>query len=85
MEVPVRGRPETMVMRELSWERGHPCWRFGSEDSPALPGIDPLCGEAATAGDMTVWYLQEDRSRFEEGSLNHGENSHSDPTPAVHG
>ena len=37
------------------------------------------------AGDMTVWYLQEDRSRFEEGSLNHGENSHSDPTPAVHG
>jgi proteasome lid subunit RPN8/RPN11 len=37
------------------------------------------------ATDMTVWYLQEDRSRFEEGSLNHGENSHSDPTPAVHG
>jgi proteasome lid subunit RPN8/RPN11 len=37
------------------------------------------------AADMTVWYLQEDRSRFEEGSLNHGENSHSDPTPAVHG
>jgi proteasome lid subunit RPN8/RPN11 len=40
---------------------------------------------AAAATDMTVWYLQEDRSRFEEGSLNHGENSHSDPTPAVHG
>jgi proteasome lid subunit RPN8/RPN11 len=38
----------------------------------------------AKAGDMTVWYLQEDRSRFEEGSLNHGENSHPDPTPAVH-
>jgi proteasome lid subunit RPN8/RPN11 len=37
------------------------------------------------ATDMTVWYLLEDRSRFEEGSLNHGENSHSDPTPAVHG
>jgi proteasome lid subunit RPN8/RPN11 len=37
------------------------------------------------ATDMTVWYLQEDRSRFEEGSLNHGENSHSDSTPAVHG
>jgi proteasome lid subunit RPN8/RPN11 len=37
------------------------------------------------AGDITVWYLQEDRSRFEEGSLNHGENSHPDPTPAVHG
>ncbi len=40
--------------------------------------------EAANAGDMTVWYLQEDRSRFEEGSLNHGENSHSDAAPAVH-
>jgi proteasome lid subunit RPN8/RPN11 len=37
------------------------------------------------ATDMTVWYLLEDRSRFEEGSLNHGENSHPDPTPAVHG
>jgi proteasome lid subunit RPN8/RPN11 len=36
------------------------------------------------ARDMTVWYLQEDRSRFEEGSLNHGENSHSDTTPALH-
>jgi len=36
------------------------------------------------AADMTVWYLQEDRSRFEEGSLNHGENSHPDPAPAVH-
>ena len=39
---------------------------------------------AGAAGDMTVWYLQEDRSRFEEGSLNHGENSHPDPTAAVH-
>ena len=37
-----------------------------------------------TATDMTVWHLQEDRSRFEEGSLNHGENSHPDPAPAVH-
>jgi proteasome lid subunit RPN8/RPN11 len=36
------------------------------------------------AGDMTVWYLQEDRSRFDEGSLNHGEDSHSHSTPAVH-
>lgn len=40
---------------------------------------------AGVAGDMTVWHLKDDRSRFEEGSLNHGENSHSDPTPAVHG
>jgi proteasome lid subunit RPN8/RPN11 len=48
-------------------------------------GLPGQSGAAAKAGDMTVWYLQEDRSRFEEGSLNHGENSHSDPTPAVHG
>jgi proteasome lid subunit RPN8/RPN11 len=38
----------------------------------------------AKAGLMTVWYLQEDRSRFEEGTLNHGENSHPDPAAAVH-
>jgi proteasome lid subunit RPN8/RPN11 len=36
------------------------------------------------ATDMTVWYLQEDRSRFEEGSLNHGENSDPHPAPSVH-
>jgi len=39
---------------------------------------------AGSAADMTVWYLLEDRSRFEEGSLNHGEDSHSDPAAAVH-
>ena len=40
--------------------------------------------EAGTAGDMTVWYLQDDRSRFLEGSLHHDENSHSDPAQALH-
>ena len=39
---------------------------------------------AGKAEAMTVWYLKDDRASFEEGSLNHGENSHSDPTPAVH-
>lgn len=39
---------------------------------------------SAVAEAMTVWYLLEDRSRFEEGSLNHGENSHPDPAAAVH-
>jgi proteasome lid subunit RPN8/RPN11 len=39
---------------------------------------------AGAAGEMTVWYLQDDRSRFLEGSLHHGENSHSDPAQAVH-
>ena len=51
----------------------------------AADGAAAEGASAATATDMTVWYLQEDRSRFEEGSLNHGENSHSDPAPAVHG
>jgi len=39
---------------------------------------------SAVAEAMTVWYLLEDRSRFEEGSLNHGEDSHSDTAAAVH-
>jgi proteasome lid subunit RPN8/RPN11 len=34
--------------------------------------------------DMTVWWLQEDRSRFEEGVLHGDENSDSDTAPAVH-
>jgi len=38
----------------------------------------------AKAGDMTVWFLKDDRSSFEEGSLHHGENPHPDPAPAVH-
>jgi proteasome lid subunit RPN8/RPN11 len=33
----------------------------------AVPGRS---GEAAKAGDMTVWFLKEDRSEFEEGELN---------------
>ena len=40
---------------------------------------------AGSAGDMTVWYLKDDRSSFEEGSLHHGENSHPDTAQAVHG
>jgi proteasome lid subunit RPN8/RPN11 len=38
-----------------------------------------------SAADMTVWFLKDDRSSFEEGNLHHGENPHSDPAPAVHG
>jgi proteasome lid subunit RPN8/RPN11 len=37
------------------------------------------------AGDMTVWWLKDDRSSFEEGELHHGdENSDSDTAQAVH-
>lgn len=37
------------------------------------------------AGDMTVWFLKDDRSFFEEGELNDDENPDSDAAPAVHG
>jgi proteasome lid subunit RPN8/RPN11 len=37
------------------------------------------------ARDMTVWFLQEDRSSFDEGTLNGDEDSDSDTAPAVHG
>jgi len=37
------------------------------------------------AGDMTVWHLKNDRSSFEEGSLDHGQNPHPDTAQAVHG
>jgi proteasome lid subunit RPN8/RPN11 len=37
------------------------------------------------AGEMTVWWLREDRSSFEEGELHHGdEDSDSDTAPALH-
>ena len=39
---------------------------------------------AGRAGDMTVWWLKDDRSSFEEGGLHHGENSDSDTTQALH-
>src|SRR5439155_20873314 len=39
---------------------------------------------AGRAGDMTVWWLKDDRSTFEEGGLHHGENSDSDTTQALH-
>lgn len=40
---------------------------------------------AGVARDMTVWFLKEDRSSFDEGTLDGDENSDSNPTPAVHG
>ncbi len=41
--------------------------------------------EGAKAGDMTVWYLKDDRSSFEEGNLQHGKNTHPDAAQTVHG
>jgi proteasome lid subunit RPN8/RPN11 len=36
------------------------------------------------ATDLTVWFLKDDRSSFEKGSLHYGENPHPDSAPAVH-
>ena len=40
---------------------------------------------AGAAGDITVWFLKEDRSRFEEGELNGDKNPDSDTASTVHG
>ena len=39
---------------------------------------------AGRAGDMTVWFLREDRSSFEEGELNADENPDPDAAQAEH-
>jgi proteasome lid subunit RPN8/RPN11 len=39
---------------------------------------------SGAAGDMTVWWLKDDRTTFEKGELHGDENSHSDSAPAVH-
>jgi proteasome lid subunit RPN8/RPN11 len=39
---------------------------------------------AGSAADMTVWFLKEDRSSFDEGELHGDENPDSDPAQAVH-
>src|SRR6187431_2186955 len=39
---------------------------------------------AGAAGDMTVWFLKEDRSRFDEGELNADENPDPDSAAALH-
>jgi proteasome lid subunit RPN8/RPN11 len=40
---------------------------------------------SGASGDMTVWFLKEDRSSFDEGELNGDEDSDSDTAAAVHG
>jgi proteasome lid subunit RPN8/RPN11 len=44
--------------------------------------VSVMAGQSA---DMTVWYLKEDRSSFDEGQLIYAENSHPDTAAAVHG
>ena len=57
----------------------------GASAGLARQSADDSSHQGATAGDITVWYLKDDRSSFEEGSLQHGENSHPDTAQAVHG
>jgi proteasome lid subunit RPN8/RPN11 len=40
---------------------------------------------AGTARLMTVWFLKDDRSSFDEGDLNGDENPDPDPAAALHG
>jgi proteasome lid subunit RPN8/RPN11 len=53
-------------------------------DGLARRSADGATAEGAKAGDMTIWYLKDDRTSFEEGSLHHGENSHPDTAQAIH-
>jgi proteasome lid subunit RPN8/RPN11 len=39
---------------------------------------------SGVAGDMTVWWLKDDRSIFEEGELHGDQNPDSDTAPALH-
>jgi proteasome lid subunit RPN8/RPN11 len=40
--------------------------------------------QSGRAADMTVWFLKDDRSTFDEGTLNGDQNSDSHAAPAVH-
>ena len=83
------GRATELGVELLGFYHSHP-------DHPARPSqydldhawptfayiIVAVAQGAAT--DMTVWYLKDDRSSFEEGTLHHGENPHPDTAAAVH-
>lgn len=44
--------------------------------------VSVMAGEAR---DLTVWFLKDDRSTFEEGNLHHGDHPDSHSAPALHG
>ena len=93
------GRPTTAKPSERATELGAELLGFyhSHPDHPARPSQYDLDhawptfalhhrrGRRRSAADMTVWYLKDDRSSFEEGSLQYGENSHPDTAQAVHG
>ncbi|HKT80877.1 MAG TPA: M67 family metallopeptidase [Vicinamibacterales bacterium] len=52
---------------------------------PSRRSTEGAKAEGAKSGPMTVWFLTEDRSRFDEGELNGDQNPDSNPAQAVHG
>ena len=83
----VLGSATIAVTRPSQYDLDH-AWPTFAYIIVAVAGLARQSAEgarAAAATDMTVWFLNDDRSRFEEGSLNHGENSHPDPAAALHG
>jgi proteasome lid subunit RPN8/RPN11 len=65
----------------------HPAWPSQFDLDHAWPTFAYVIVAVAAgrAGDMTVWFLKEDRSSFEEGELNVDQNPDSNAAQAVHG
>lgn len=94
----VRPSDYRLAEREASERKGELLGFYHSHpDHPARPSqfdldhawptfayviVSVMAGEAKV---MTVWFLKEDRSSFDEGELNGDQDSDSDTTPAVHG
>ncbi|MGE4056054.1 MAG: Mov34/MPN/PAD-1 family protein, partial [Vicinamibacterales bacterium] len=65
----------------------HPARPSQFELDHAWPNFAYIIVSVATARSalMTVWWLKEDRSSFDEGTLNGDENSDTHSAQAVHG
>src|SRR3989442_15664241 len=66
----------------------HPARPAQYDLDPAWPTFAYVIVSVASgaARETTVWFLKDDRSTFEEGTLHHGdENPDSNPAQAVHG
>jgi proteasome lid subunit RPN8/RPN11 len=94
----VRPSDYRLAEREASERRGELLGFYHSHpDHPARPSQFDLdhawptfayvivSVRAGASALMTVWFLKEDRSSFDEGELNGDENPDSDTAPAVHG
>jgi proteasome lid subunit RPN8/RPN11 len=82
--VSVAGQGQALGSADLSRQSAEGATADGATAERASAGLPRRSAERAKAGDMTVWYLKDDRSSFDEGTLLYGENTHSDPAPTVH-